>query len=140
MLSTNNNNAYDHIGRERQAIELYKQGKSTRDIAKELRMSIRDISIILRKYQVNHGIVITKDNGNGKNNNTNETNNNKSPNEKATKAYKLYDEGKKPVEVAIQLGLPEYKATKYYREYLELAGLYDLTFLYEEKKLAFHHS
>jgi DNA-binding CsgD family transcriptional regulator len=59
MLSTNNND-YDHIGRERQAIELYKQGKNNRDIAKELRMSLRDISIILRKYQVNHGIVITK--------------------------------------------------------------------------------
>jgi hypothetical protein len=36
--------------------------------------------------------------------------------------------------VAVQLGLPENKATKYYREYLELTGLYDLTFLYEEKK------
>ena len=59
MLSTNNND-YDHIGRERQAIELYDQGKNTRDIAKELMMSLRDISIILRKYQVNHGIVITK--------------------------------------------------------------------------------
>jgi DNA-binding NarL/FixJ family response regulator len=36
MLSINsNNNAYDHLGRERQVIELYKQGKSTRDIAKE---------------------------------------------------------------------------------------------------------
>jgi hypothetical protein len=44
MLSTNDND-YDHIGRERQVIELYKQGKSTRDIAKELRMSLRDISM-----------------------------------------------------------------------------------------------
>ena len=59
MLSTNSND-YDHIEREKKVIELYRQGKSTRDIAKELRMSLRDISIILRKYQVNHGIVITK--------------------------------------------------------------------------------
>jgi hypothetical protein len=90
-------------------------------------MSLRDISIILRKYQVSHGIVITKDNGN-------DNNNNKFPNVKATHAYELYNKGKKPVEVAIQLGLPEYKATKYYREYLELSGLHDLTFLYEERK------
>jgi DNA-binding NarL/FixJ family response regulator len=48
MLSTTNND-YDHIGRERHVIELYKQGKSTRDIAKELRMSLRNISIILKK-------------------------------------------------------------------------------------------
>ena len=54
MLSTNNND-YDHIGRETQVIELYNQGKSTRDIAKELRMYLRDISIILRKNQVSHG-------------------------------------------------------------------------------------
>jgi DNA-binding CsgD family transcriptional regulator len=58
MLSTNNNNDYDHIERERQVIELYNQGKSTRDIAKELRMSLRDISIILRNNQLSHGIVI----------------------------------------------------------------------------------
>ena len=93
MLSINNNNAYDHLRRERQVIELYNQGKSTRDIAKELRMSLRDISIILRDNQVNHGIVIT-DNSNDNNTNSN----NKSPNEKATQAYKLFDEGKKPVE------------------------------------------
>ena len=61
------------ITRERQVVELYRQGKNTRDIAKELRMSLRDISTILRDNQVNHGIVITKDNGNG--NNTNESNN-----------------------------------------------------------------
>ena len=131
MLSINNND-YDHIGRERHVIELYNQGKNTRDIAKELRMSLRDISIILRKYQVSHGIVITKDKRND--NNNNETNNNKLPSQKATQAYELYNKGKKPVEVAIQLGLPESKATKYYKEYLELAGLYEITFLYEEKK------
>jgi DNA-binding CsgD family transcriptional regulator len=40
VLSTNNND-YDHIGREKHVIELYKQGKNTLDIAKELRMSLR---------------------------------------------------------------------------------------------------
>jgi DNA-binding CsgD family transcriptional regulator len=128
MLSiNNNNNAYDHLGRERHVIGLYDQGKSTRDIAKELRMSLRDISAILRKNQLSHGIVIT-DNSND------DTNNNRSPNEKATQAYKLYSEGKRPVEVAIQLGLSERQATKYCREYWELTGLYELTLLYEERK------
>jgi IS30 family transposase len=94
MLSTNIND-YDHTEREKKVLDLYKRGKSTRDIAKELRMSLRDISTALRNNQVNHGIVITD------NSNDNNTNNNKSPNEKATKAYKLFDEGKKPVQVAI---------------------------------------
>jgi DNA-binding CsgD family transcriptional regulator len=110
MLSINDND-YDYIEREKQVIELYNQGKNTRDIAKELRMSLRDISIILRRNQVSHGIVITKDNGNG--NNTNETNNNKSPNEKATKAYRLFSEGKKPFEVAIELGIREVQVNKF---------------------------
>ena len=30
--------------------------------------------------------------------------------------------------------LPEHKATKYYIEYLDFIGLYEVTFLYEEKK------
>jgi orotate phosphoribosyltransferase-like protein len=74
MLSTNINNYND---RERKVLELYDNGKSTRDIAKELRTSLRDIGIILRKNQVSHGIVITKDKEND--------NNNKSPNEKRLK-------------------------------------------------------
>jgi DNA-binding NarL/FixJ family response regulator len=55
MLSINNND-YNHTERERKVLELYDQGKSTRDIAKELRMSLRDISIILRNSQLSHGI------------------------------------------------------------------------------------
>ena len=39
-------------------LDLYKQGKNTRDIEKELRMSLRDISVILKKNQVNPRIVI----------------------------------------------------------------------------------
>jgi DNA-binding NarL/FixJ family response regulator len=40
MLNTNINNYND---RERKVLELYDDGKNTRDIAKELRMSLRDI-------------------------------------------------------------------------------------------------
>ena len=127
MLSVNNND-YHYTQREKNVLELYKNGKNTRDIAKEQRMSLRDISIILKKNQVSHGIVITKDNGNSDNNN------NKSPNQKSIQAYKLFSEGYKPVEVAIQLGLSERQATRYCREYWELKGLHELTFLYEERK------
>ena len=127
VLSTNNND-YDHIERKRKVIELYNQGKNTRNIAKELRMSLRDISIILRDNQVNHGIVIT-DNSND---NTNSKNNNKSPNEKATQAYKLFDEGKKPVQVAIELGLREKQVDKLYGEFCKLKNLNELYELYPQ--------
>src|SRR6476469_6807162 len=94
---SNNNNTNDYRERKGRVLELYNQGKNTREIAKELRMSLRDIGFILKRNQMNHGIVTIMDNGNNSNNN------NKPANEKATKAYKLFSEGRKPVDVAIQL-------------------------------------
>jgi DNA-binding NarL/FixJ family response regulator len=49
----------DYTERERQVLELYNEDKTTREIAKELRMSLRDIGFILKKGQVNHGITAT---------------------------------------------------------------------------------
>jgi chromosome segregation ATPase len=125
MLSFNNNNAYDHIRRERQVIELYNQGKSTRDIAKESRMSLRDISIILKKHGVNHEIASTDDDGN--NNKKSHSNN-----EKATLAYRLFSEGRKPVQVAIELNLREGQINKFFREFWKLKRQYRLYEIYPQ--------
>jgi len=122
MLSTNINNYND---RERKVLELYDDGKSTRDIAKELRMSLRDISIILKKNQVSHGIVITKGN---------ENDNNKSPNQKATQAYKLFSKGTKLSNVAIELGLREKEASKLFSEFLRLNDQQELYEIYLNEK------
>jgi DNA-binding CsgD family transcriptional regulator len=112
-----------------QVLDLYNRGRTTRDIAEELRMSLRDISVILRKNQISHGTVITN-NGNG--NNANETNNNKSTNEKATQAYKLFSEGKKPFEVAIELGIREAQVNKFFREFWKLNNLNQLYEIYPQ--------
>ena len=53
---SSNNSTNDYNDREGCVLELYDQGKNTREIAKELRMSLRDISFILKKGQANHGI------------------------------------------------------------------------------------
>src|SRR6188472_2883706 len=124
MLSVNNN--YDYNEREKKVLELYDQGKSTRDIAKELRMSLRDISIILREYHVSHGNPIT-DNDNSNNNNYN-----KSPNQIATQAYKLFSEGKKPFEVAIELGIREAQVDKFFSEFWKLKRLNKLYEIYPQ--------
>jgi hypothetical protein len=50
-MSNNNNNTNDYNQREGRVLELYDQGKNTREIAKELRMSLRDISFILKKVK-----------------------------------------------------------------------------------------
>ena len=103
-------------------MELYDSGKSTRDIAKILRMSLRDISFILKNGEVNHGLVKID----------NDNKNNKSSNEKSTQAYRLFEEGKKPVEVAIQLGHSEKEATRYYTEFWKLKRLYKLYQIYTQ--------
>jgi IS30 family transposase len=124
MLSINN--SYDYSERERTVLELYKQGKSTRDIAKELRMSLRDISTILRKNQTSHGIGIMDNDIN----NSNSNNNNKSRNEKATQAYKLFSQGKRVSDVAIELGLREKEASRLFSEFLRLKGQQEIYEIY----------
>ena len=120
QLSSDNNTE-----REMKVLDLYNNhGKTTREIAKELRISLRDISLILKKHGVNRGITSIDDDDNNK----------KSSNEKATQAYKLFCEGNKPVEVAIQLGLSERQATRYYTEYWRLRRLYKLHSIYKESK------
>jgi hypothetical protein len=124
---SNNTNSNDYNEREGRVLELYDQGKNTREITKELRMSLRDIGFILKKGQMNHGITATIDDDNNSNNNNN---NNKLSNEKATQAYKLFSQGKKPVEVAIQLSLSEKEATRYYTEFWRLKRLSRLYHIY----------
>jgi hypothetical protein len=114
---------YNYTEREKQVLGLYNQSKSTREIAKTLRMSLRDISLILKKNQVNQGIVINDN-----------VNNNKSSNEKATEAYELFSEGKKLVEVSIELGLREKEASKYFSEFLRLKGQDEVYEIYLENK------
>jgi hypothetical protein len=92
-------------------------------------MSLRDIGFILKKGQMNHGIVTIMDNGN------NNSNNNKPANEKSTQAYKLFSEGNKHVEIDIQLSLSEKEATRYYTEYWKLKRLYSLYHIYQKQKL-----
>jgi hypothetical protein len=94
-----------NVEREKLVIDLYyNQRKNVRQIAQEARISFRDIAAILKKEaaEVND---VGSGNGNGRiavDNQQqqlgNDSNNNKSPNEKAIQAYKLFDEGKKPVE------------------------------------------
>ena len=60
--------------------------------------------------------------------------NNQPTNEKATQAYELFSEGKKPVDVAIQLSLSEKEATRFYTEYWKLKRLYSLYHIYQESK------
>jgi len=100
----------------------YNQGKTFRDIAKEVRMSFSDISFILKKKEAEEE------------EEKNNTNKDKKSEQLSifTKAYKLYSNGKSPVQVAIALNMPELQAIQFYREYWNLVGLHHLNSIYEK--------
>ena len=129
----------NNVEKEKLVIDLYyNQLKNVRQIAQEARISFRDIAAILKKKEaaaVNDG---SGDGGNGivamDNQQQQLGNGSSQSNQKSTQAYKLFSEGKKPVEVAIQLSLSEKEATRYYTEYWKLKRLYNLYQIYQESK------
>ena len=90
-------------------IQLHQEGKTQREIAKTSHMSVRDISRIIRKLE---GISEEKS--------------------IETQALDLFYQGKKPIEVAVELNLNAQKISKLYKDYLKLEGFYELVLLYEE--------
>ena len=113
--------------RERLVLTLYNQGKTIREIAKEVRMSFRDIGAILNKTveEKTEGI---------KQNNNNDGEKNQEHLSLSAQAYKLFSDRKTPLEVAIALNLRESDATKFYKEYWKLRQLHNLNMVYEETK------
>jgi hypothetical protein len=110
--------------RERLVLNLYNQGKTIREIAKEARMSFRDIGLILNKTSEDK-----------------KTQRSKEQQEEvllnlslSAQAYKLFSDRKTPLEVAITLNLRESEATKFYKEYWKLKRLHNLNMVYEEIK------
>ena len=104
--------------KERLVIDLYNQGTTIRDIAREVRMSFRDIGLILKKASGER-----------------EENQNKgqpSLSSPSTQAYRLFSKGKNLIETAIALDLSEEETTKYYEEYLNLKQMHELRIVYEE--------
>ena len=100
--------------RERLVIDLYyNQGKTIREIAKEARMSFRDIGVILNKT-LKEKTEATKEQG--QDNNRAQCNQQENLSLSA-KAYKLFSDRKTLLEVAITLNLRESEVTKFYKEY-----------------------
>ena len=90
-------------------IQLHKEGKTQREIAQTAHMSVRDISKIIRKID---GILEEKS--------------------IETQALDLFYQGKKPIEVAVELNLNAQKTSKLYKDYLKLEGFRKLVSLYGE--------
>ena len=103
--------------KEKVVIDLYNQGMTIREISKKCHMSFRDIGAILKKASGEMEEKQDKE---------------KSSLSPSAQAYRLYSEGKTPIEVAIALNLSESETTRFYEEYLNLKQMHDLQMVYEE--------
>ena len=119
--------------RERLVLDLYNQGKTYREISKEARISPRDIGVILNKVVKEKGEA-SKEQGQDNNDAGDKEQEQQQHLSLSAQAYKLFSEGKTPLEVAIELNLAESEATKFYREYWKLKNLHNLNTVYEETR------
>src|SRR5918996_1247375 len=107
--------------------ELYNQGKTYQQIAREARLSVRDIKPALEKAEKE------KEKKLGIANQEGEERSHKQQ-KPSSQAYRLFAQGKTPLDVASELNNREVEATKYYREYWKLKRLYRLDQIYEDVK------
>jgi len=95
--------------------QLYKEGKTMREISKEVHMSFSDIGRITKK--VNQ-----------------ESEPKSMEKSQESQALKLFRKGKNPVDVVISLDLSPSKTAEIYKQFWELKGLYGLLHLFERIK------
>jgi hypothetical protein len=105
--------------KEQLVIKLHQDGKTIRDIASAVHMSFGDIGKIVKRTD-------------GRTESDISTNlSNKS---KETKALWLFEQKKRPIEVAIELDIPYGEVIDLQLEYWALKELYDLPLVYHELK------
>src|SRR5215831_17164571 len=107
--------------REEYVIRLYKEGRTVRLIAELVHMSFRDIGTVTKKVKLQS----ERERG---------YTNDEGPKSPESRAFKMFSEGKSPVEVAVALDEPGDRVRAMYREYWELSGRYELAQIYDEAK------
>ena len=102
--------------KEKKVIELYKEGRTIREISQVVHMAFRDIGKLIKKY-------------------VEDTDENKKVQKKITiEALSLFHQGKQPIEVAISLEIDCEQTEKIYQQYWRLNNLYILHSIYQEIK------
>ncbi|HET9773348.1 MAG TPA: hypothetical protein VFP25_00035 [Nitrososphaeraceae archaeon] len=100
--------------REKRVIQLHTDGKTIRQISKEVHMAFRDISKIIKAYDKKSRLENTIEN--------NEINKNQHIKKLSTRnrAFKLFQKNKTPIEVAIELNISYQEVDKYWSQFLKL--------------------
>jgi hypothetical protein len=106
--------------KEELVVKLHQENKTIRQTAELVHMSFKDIGTIIRRI-----------NGHDNDKCIDTKLSNKS---KATQALYLFDTGKKPIDIAIELDLPVNEVHDLQLEFWALHQLYDLPLVYQELK------
>ena len=119
-MSENHLNKFE---KEKRVIELHLAGKTIREIAKEVHLSFTPISKIIKAYERK----ITLQAKRKENNQNGQT---KKP-LISTQAYKLFSDGKKLTDVAIDLEIPAKRALRLWSQFLRLERMYECYEFYQ---------
>ena len=95
--------------KEKRVIELHLAGKTIREIAKELRMSFTSISNLIKAYERKKELQAKREE-------SNQSNQPKKP-PINTQAFKLFRDGEKLTDVAIELEIPARKAVRLWSQF-----------------------
>ena len=112
--------------KEKRVIELHLEGKTIRDIAKEIHMGFYDIGRRIKTYEKQQAAIALKEKPES------DSSNIKKKPSKSSQAFKLFREGKKLTEVAIELEIPAKKAVKLWTQFLILERMYQCYEFYKD--------
>jgi transposase len=112
--------------KERLIINLYyNQGKTSREIIRELKVSPNFINAVLKKHEEERtAAAVSKTKREEQEDKTS----------KEVASFKLFSEGKNLIEVAIQLKLSDEEVTQFHKGFLKLKGLYKFGIIYEKHR------
>jgi hypothetical protein len=116
--------------KEKLVIELHKEGKTLKEISQVVHMSFRDISKIIKAYDKKTRLQTKK----GENSENNPLNQKIKKQSKCSQAYALFLDGKRQVDVAIDLQLDFEKVKRYWKEFLRLNNMKKLYNIYIENE------
>jgi transposase len=115
--------------KEKQVIKLAEEGKTTREIAKEVHISLKDIGKIIRKETGDDNNTIEKDNEKEK-----EKQKRLRSLSPYAQAFQMFKERRTLADVAIELDIDTDTVLYYYKDYLRLVRTNGFMSIYDELK------
>src|SRR5918994_6115813 len=113
----------------RRIIDLYfNQGKTIREVCKIMGKSSHDITPVTKEHRIRLAQDYALDNGKQ----SDVVQREEDRVIQNVKAYKLFSEGKRPLEVASELNLPGPQVQQFYSEYWNLRKMHKLVTIYQE--------